>query len=73
VKFKVGDRVILNCPKRKYLITESGWTGVITVLGEKSTYVKWDKVHIINNELSVEPVDLELEEVYFSPLYQALL
>jgi hypothetical protein len=33
-------------------------------------YVKWDKV---KKELLVESVDLELEEVYSSPLYQALL
>jgi hypothetical protein len=70
VKFKVGDRVILNCPKRKYLITEPGWIGVVVVLTQVGIYVKWDKV---KKELLVESVDLELEEVYSSPLYQALL
>lgn len=70
MKFKEGDRVVQARDSVGYNITQIGNAGEVMSIGVGYLYVKFD---LYNDNLDVLEKDLELESIYNSPLYKALL
>ena len=70
-KFKVGDKVVGNKGANQYSITNEGWTGVVTKLGDSdrnSIYVKpldnpdHEGFEVLENFFDLKPANLTKEE-----------